>query len=129
MATFSFVADASEREAVRKAIYSGSNRSGICVCGHRWDEHHLGVVARSEATEPDGGPEGYIPQECEHFEFDEIGGLDDEGNPHFDEWARCLVVATDQKVRVKTWLTGKRNDRYGKMSAALMLRISPAGPT
>lgn len=75
-------AEANEREAVRKAIYSGPNRSGICVCGHQWEEHHLGMVARSEATETNDAPKGYIPQECEHFWSDEMGGLDDEGNPN-----------------------------------------------
>lgn len=29
----------------------------------------------------DGGTEAYIPQECEHFGFNEMGGLDHEGNP------------------------------------------------
>ncbi len=28
---------------MRKAICSGPNRSGICVCGHGWQEHHLGI--------------------------------------------------------------------------------------
>lgn len=71
-----------KREAVRKAIYSGPNRSGTCVCGHKWDEHHLAVVVRPEAIETDGGPETYIPQECEYFGSNEIGGLDEEGNSH-----------------------------------------------
>lgn len=70
---------------VRKAIYSGPNRSGVCVCGHKWDEHHLAMVLRPEAIETDGGPEAYIPQECEHFGFDEMGGLDHEGNPNCAE--------------------------------------------
>lgn len=67
---------------MRKAIYSGPNRSGVCVCGHTWDEHHLGIVGRPEALETDGGLEEYIPQECEHFGFNEMGGLDDQGNVH-----------------------------------------------
>lgn len=67
----------------RKARYSGPNRSGICVCGHSWEQHHLGMVVRlgSVLTE-DGVREGYIPQECEAFGFNEMGGLDEDGNVH-----------------------------------------------
>ena len=67
-----------------KPLYSGSNCSGICVCGHSWDEHHLGIVANrkySEATK-----EGYVPQECEHYGSNEMGGLDAEGEPHCDSY-------------------------------------------
>lgn len=53
--------------------YSGPNRSGICICGHRWDEHHLLIVMRKEYIKATG--EGYIPQECEHFGVNEAGGL------------------------------------------------------
>ncbi len=67
---------------MRKAIYSGPNRSGVCVCGHARDEHHLGMVLRPEAAETDGGSEGYVPQECEHFGSNEMGGLDANGAPH-----------------------------------------------
>jgi hypothetical protein len=67
---------------MRKAIYSGPNRSGVCVCGHTWEEHHLGMVVRADAIETDGGSEAYIPQECEHFGSNENGGLDPEGSPH-----------------------------------------------
>jgi len=60
--------------------YSGPGRSGMCVCGHSWKDHHLGVVLNEEyyaATQ-----EAYVPQECEFFGFDETGGLDAEGKEH-----------------------------------------------
>lgn len=60
--------------------YSGPGRSGICVCGHKWEEHHLGVVLNPEYVNETG--EAYIPQECEHFGFNEGGGLDAEGEEH-----------------------------------------------
>lgn len=41
-------------------------------------------------TETNGGPEGYIPQECVHFGFDEMGGLDHEGNPHCSRYIDTL---------------------------------------
>jgi len=67
---------------MRPAIYSGPNRTGICICGHSWDSHHLGLVMRADAVETDGGPEHYIPQECEAFGANENGGLDGEGKDH-----------------------------------------------
>jgi len=54
--------------------YSGPNRTGICVCGHSWKEHHLGIVMNTEYYEATN--EGYVPEECEHFGFNETGGLD-----------------------------------------------------
>lgn len=62
------------------AKYSGPGRSGICVCGHSWEDHHLGMVMRQEYV--DDTKEGYIPQECEHFGNNEMGGLDTDGNEH-----------------------------------------------
>lgn len=53
--------------------YSGPNRSGICVCGCRWDKHHLGMVAKQEYVDQTG--EVYIAQECESFGFNEVGGM------------------------------------------------------
>lgn len=60
--------------------YSGSECSGICVCGHSWEDHHLGMVMNVEYVKDT--KEGYIPQECEFFGSNESGGLDREGNPH-----------------------------------------------
>lgn len=56
-----------------KPRYSGPNRSGICVCGHSWEEHHLGVVMDMEYARSTG--EGYLPQECEAYGFNEAGGM------------------------------------------------------
>ena len=49
-------------------------------CGHRWDEHHLGCVGNREYGEATG--ESYVPQECEHFGSNEMGGRDAEGANH-----------------------------------------------
>lgn len=65
---------------IRTARYSGPNRSGICICGHHWEDHHLGVVMNE--LETTGGREAYIPQECEAYGFNETGGLDNEGKDH-----------------------------------------------
>ena len=62
--------------------YSGPGRTGICVCGHSWEDHHLGFVMNPgyfAATK-----EGYVPQECEFYGCNEMGGLDKHGNPHCD---------------------------------------------
>ncbi len=48
--------------------YSGPNRSGICVCGHTWDTHHLGCVLNVDYAKATG--EAYVPQECEEDQFE-----------------------------------------------------------
>jgi hypothetical protein len=53
--------------------YSGPHRSGICVCGCSWEDHHLGIVMNPQYVKATG--EGYVPQECEKFGFNETGGL------------------------------------------------------
>jgi hypothetical protein len=63
-----------------KPRYSGPNRSGICKCGHSWDDHHLCCVMNEDYS--DQTREAYIPQECEFYGFNETGGLDDDGNSH-----------------------------------------------
>lgn len=61
-------------------LYSGPNRSGTCRCGHSWDRHHLSIVMNQKYFEETS--EAYVPQECEAFGFNEMGGLDDNGNDH-----------------------------------------------
>jgi len=58
---------------MREPRYSGPNRSGICVCGCSWEDHHLCVVMNREYAEATG--EAYVPQECEAFGFNEVGGM------------------------------------------------------
>lgn len=53
--------------------YSGPNRTGICKCGHSWEDHHLGVVMNEEYRKATN--EACVPEECEHFGFNETGGL------------------------------------------------------
>jgi hypothetical protein len=60
--------------------YSGPGKSGVCVCGHPWDSHHLGIVMNADYLAQTG--ESYIAQECEEFGCNEFGGLDADGKPH-----------------------------------------------
>lgn len=53
--------------------YSGAGKSGICKCGHSWDDHHLGIVMNKEYYEQTG--ESYVPQECEFYGCNEEGGM------------------------------------------------------
>ena len=62
--------------------YSGPNRSGICVCGCRWDDHHLGCVMNEEYFKDTG--ESYVPDECCAFGFNESGGQ--KYNKETKEW-------------------------------------------
>ncbi len=66
------------------ARYSGPHRSGICICGHSWEVHHLGMVMNLAYIDETG--EGYIPQECEFYGANEMGGLDAEGEPHCGQY-------------------------------------------
>ena len=70
--------------------YSGPNRSGICVCGHSWESHHLGMVMNLEYYEQTKEP--YLPQECEVFGFNELGGLDADGEPHCFGYVDSLYI-------------------------------------
>jgi hypothetical protein len=88
--------------------------SGICKCGHFWDEHHLGMICNKNAwdtitsyldanhpnlkVKDSTGREYrypmYMPGECEHFGFNEYGGMkpimttlpDDPDDDHNEEW-------------------------------------------
>ena len=53
--------------------YSGPGRTGICICGCSWDRHHLGVVMNKAFADATG--EAYVPQECDAFGFNEVGGM------------------------------------------------------
>lgn len=65
-------------------VYSGPNRSGICKCGHSWEDHHLGMVLNVNYFRQTKEP--YVPQECEHYGFNEDGGMDDQGNFHCGQY-------------------------------------------
>lgn len=65
-----------------KPIYSGPGKTGICKCGCSWEEHHLCIVASKAYRDATG--EGYIPDECCAFGFNETGGM--KYNPETQEW-------------------------------------------
>lgn len=70
----------SEEQVKRPARYSGPNCSGICICGHSWEDHHCSVALNPDyVTDP---PENWIPAECEFYGSNESGGLDDKGKDH-----------------------------------------------
>ena len=58
------------------------------------------MVMRPGAINTDGGEEYYIPQECEVFGFNEMGGLDAEGKDHcygykdtLDKWILLFWIS------------------------------------
>ena len=75
---------------MRPARYSGPHRSGICICGHSWQDHHLGMVATMTGSETDGGQEYYIPQECEYYGCNEDGGFGPQGEAHCNHYLDTL---------------------------------------
>lgn len=75
--------------------YSGPNRSGVCKCGHSWDDHHLGVVMNEDYLRDT--QEAYLPEECEYHGCNEMGGLDEDGNDHCHRY----VDEMDDELRWK----------------------------
>lgn len=59
----------------RKRIYSG-----VCLCGHKVESHHLGCIVRQEVIDEIG--ECVVPGSCLYFGCNELEGLDEEGNEH-----------------------------------------------
>lgn len=58
--------------------------SGICRCGHSWDDHHLCCVMNADyaklCKEWDQPP--YVPCECEFYGCNEDGGKGPDGEDH-----------------------------------------------
>lgn len=80
-------------------------RTGMCKCGHSWEEHHLGMVLNTEAMKVYAEYDSplYVPQECEHYGSNEAGGLKyDEEN---DVWvAHCFGYEEDPNAEdQRTW--------------------------
>ena len=78
-----------------KPKYSGPENSGICICGHSWKEHHLGIVLKQSYIDATG--EGYIPQECEFYGCNEDGGL--KYNPETEEYQEHCFNYVDKGVK------------------------------
>ena len=57
--------------------------SGMCRCGHPFDDHHLGMILNEDIFKqlPAGHPP-YYAQECEAYGCNETGGLGPDGEPH-----------------------------------------------
>ena len=60
--------------------YSGPHRSGICRCGHSWQDHHLGCVLNADYLAQTG--ERYVPGGCEFHDCNEGEGLGPDGEVH-----------------------------------------------
>ena len=79
----------------KKIIYSG-----ICMCGHSWEDHHLSMVMNEEAYETVGP---YFPEECEFYGFNETGGKDEDGDLHCNKY-----VDKDDLERKEKWKGSRR---------------------
>ena len=84
----------------RKIIYSGT-----CLCGHCYEDHHIGMVLNPEAAAVMGP---FLPEECEFFGCNETGGLDEKGEDHC---ARYVDAADpDEAVRAR-WEGTRRPEK------------------
>ncbi len=75
----------------RKIIYSGT-----CLCGHSYEDHHLGMVMNPEAAAIVGP---HLPGECVFFGTNEDGGLDEHGEAHCERYID--VDDPDPEVRAR----------------------------
>ncbi len=92
------IAKDEENVVRRDARYSGIGKSGICVCGCKWDDHHLGMVMRlGSYLTKQGVYEGYIPQECDAFGCNETGGM--KFNDETEQWENhCYSYQDNQRT-------------------------------
>lgn len=56
-----------------KPTYSGPGKTGMCVCGHRWDQHHLHIIM--DCAIMDARKEGYIIGQCLAHGHNEAAGM------------------------------------------------------
>ena len=74
----------------RKRIYSG-----VCMCGHRYEDHHLGMVLNPAAYAVIGP---HLPEECEFFGCNEDGGLDENGEEHCHRYVDAEEPDTETRA-------------------------------
>lgn len=74
--------------------YSGPDRSGVCVCGCSWQDHHLCMVMRQAYM--DATQEAYIPDECCRYGSNEVGGM--KYNKETGEWEDHCYGYQDSKL-------------------------------
>jgi hypothetical protein len=57
--------------------------SGICRCGHAFEDHHLGLILNEDVLRdlPTAHPR-YRAQECEYYDCNEGGGMGPDGHDH-----------------------------------------------
>ena len=79
---------------MREPRYSGPNRSGICICGCSWKQHHLSCVMNQEYVDETG--ENYLPEECCAYGCNEVGGL--KYNEKTGEWEDHCHGYRDSKI-------------------------------
>ena len=73
-----------------KPKYSGPGNSGICKCGHSWEDHHLSIVMNEQYYKETN--EVYVPEECEFYGCNEQGGkMPDEDTGMWVEHCRRYI--------------------------------------
>jgi hypothetical protein len=78
------------------------NYSGICLCGHSYEDHHCCCVMNPIAYLALGP---IIPDECDWFGCNEDGGLDENGEIHC---TRYCDAANPDPEEIKKWKGTKR---------------------
>ena len=85
--------------------YTPKVRTGVCKCGHSWEDHHLGMVINADAIEVYKKYDAplYMPQECEYYGCNEAGGMEYIGAE--DRWVdHCQQYEEDPNAEdQRTW--------------------------
>lgn len=63
--------DHDEQKYIRR--YSGPGRSGVCMCGCLWDQHHLMLKMNEKHVKET--QEAYVVGECTHYGFNRSAGM------------------------------------------------------
>ena len=85
--------------AVSKSIYSGPGRTGVCKCGHRWEDHFLEVTQNEDYYQETS--EMYIPLQCQFYEPD---GMRHNEKPDVygnDAWimhCNCYIDSSEEQI-------------------------------
>jgi hypothetical protein len=82
----------------RKRIYSG-----VCLCGHKVESHHLACIVKQEVIDLIG--ECVVPGSCLWFGCNEDEGVDEDGNDHC--WSFVDAEDVDEEVKAQ-WRGTKR---------------------
>jgi hypothetical protein len=84
--------------------------TGMCKCGHSWEDHHLGVIVNADVIQSIRSKYQdhplFIPQECEYYGCNEMGGYDTDGNDHchgYEDKVAGMKLVNEYRIDYSDW--------------------------